>query len=158
MTILAAGDADFADLLAAGRVQGRAAAEGGIAPDPVLDMLRGVAARVRPHCDPAAWWIVDADEIVGLCSIVSEPSGDGSISIGYGVASSRQGRGAATRAVGEVLEWAGTRPDLTGVTAETAVDNPASHRVLERNGFVRVGVRTDAEDGELIGWRCVVAR
>jgi RimJ/RimL family protein N-acetyltransferase len=33
------------------------------------------------------------------------------------------------------------------------VQNIASQRVLERNGFARIGERSDLEDGELILWR-----
>ncbi|EGF89903.1 acetyltransferase GNAT family protein [Asticcacaulis biprosthecium C19] len=130
-------------------------ADGGIAPDTVLAMLRGLANTIRPTCDPAAWWIIEDDEIIGLCSITAGPT-DAAIDIGYGVATSRQGRGAASRGVGEVLKWATERPDLIAVTAETSVANLASQRVLERNGFQRAGTRTDAEDGELICWRKAV--
>ena len=37
--------------------------------------------------------------------------------------------------------------------AETSVENRASQRVLERNGFVRCGERVDPEDGVLVAWR-----
>jgi RimJ/RimL family protein N-acetyltransferase len=37
--------------------------------------------------------------------------------------------------------------------AETALTNPASARVLEKNGFVVTGTRIDPEDGALRCWR-----
>ena len=43
------------------------------------------------------------------------------------------------------------------VNAETSIDNIASQRVLERNGFARVGERVDEEDGPLYCWRKVLA-
>jgi RimJ/RimL family protein N-acetyltransferase len=43
------------------------------------------------------------------------------------------------------------------VSAETRVDNIASQRVLERNGFVQIGERVDAEDGPLICWQAMTA-
>ena len=150
--ILVAEDGDFEALAKGDLVRGRPVAEGGIAPPPVMDMLRGLAARVRPVCDPAAWWIIENDEIVGLCSIVAVPTQAAVIDIGYGVADSRKGQGAATRAVGEVLAWARENPGLRTVTAETSVTNPASQKVLERNGFARIGSRVDDEDGDLICW------
>jgi RimJ/RimL family protein N-acetyltransferase len=42
---------------------------------------------------------------------------------------------------------------VRGVNAETSVKNPSSQRVLERNGFARVGERVDEEDGPVIVWR-----
>lgn len=157
MTILPAEDADFEALTEAGLVRGLRVAEGGVAPTPVMEMLRELACQVRSSCSPAAWWILDGGDIVGLCSIKAGPSEGGEIDIGYGVAASRQGRGAATRAVGEVLGWARLRKELTAVTAETSARNPASQRVLERNGFIPIGTRTDPEDGELICWRATVS-
>lgn len=155
--LLPAEDADFEALHVGGLVRGRRVAEGGIAPAPVMEMLQALALKIRSACSPAAWWILDDGEVVGLCSITAGPSADGAIDIGYGVAASRQGRGAATRAVNEVLAWARLREDLTAVTAETSVSNPASQRVLERNGFLRIGTRIDPEDGELICWQASVA-
>ena len=38
------------------------------------------------------------------------------------------------------------------MTAETAVDNLASQRVLEKNGFVRTGVGSNDDDGDLVLW------
>lgn len=157
MTILPAEDADFETLNEAGLVRGRPVADGGVAPTPVMEMLRELARKIGGGFSPAAWWIVDEGEIVGLCSITAGPSEEGAIDIGYGVAGSRQGRGAATRAVSEILDWARLREDLTAVTAETSISNPASQRVLERNGFIRIGTRTDPEDGELICWRASVS-
>ena len=154
--ILPAEDEDFEALLLGKPIQDLRSG-GRIAPDPVIQMLRDLANRIRATCDPAAWWMVEADEVVGLCSITSGPSAEGVIDIGYGVSDSHEGRGVAIRAVGEVLKWARLRSDLTAVTAETSIHNPASQRVLERNGFVRTGARTDAEDGDLICWRIPVA-
>jgi len=151
--IVAAQDADFAIFAEGGRVGGRRLADGGIAPESIMQMLRGLASKIRPACDPAAWWMVEDDEIVGLCSITAGPGENATIDIGYGVAEVCRGRGVATRAICEVLTWAAGRPDIDAVTAETSVDNPASQRVLERNGFVRVGTRIDVEDGDLICWR-----
>lgn len=137
--LMAAEDADFTALAAGGPVRGIAVAEGGVAPPPVLEMLRNLAARMRPGCDPAAWLIVEDGEVVGLCSVTAGPDLHGVIDIGYGVAETRQGRGAAGRAVGDVLAWARSRPELSAVTAETSIHNRPSQRVLERNGFVRTG-------------------
>jgi RimJ/RimL family protein N-acetyltransferase len=117
-------------------------------------MLNRLAADIGAEFSPSAWMNVEDDEIVGLCSVITVPQ-DGKIHIGYGAAPSRQGRGCTTRAIGQLLKWARNDPRVALVSAETGVDNIASHLVLERNGFVRIGERVDAEDGPLICWEAV---
>lgn len=123
-----------------------------IAPPEILEMLAGVAANVWATFSPASWLIVENGEVAGLCSITRPPE-QGVVDIGYGVASSRQGRGYAGRAVAEIAAWAESRADVTALTAETSTTNLASQGVLARNGFVRTGERVDDEDGPLICWR-----
>jgi RimJ/RimL family protein N-acetyltransferase len=124
-----------------------------IAPAEVLQMLADVAGRVRETFAPASWLIVDDNEVVGLCS-VKRPPQDGAIEIGYGIAPSRQNRGIAGRAIGDIAAWARTNPQVQAIIAETSPANIASQRVLARNGFIKVGERLDEEDGLLICWRC----
>jgi len=145
--------ADYAALLTNCAPRGYQLADSAIAPPEVIEMLANVAATVREHFTPASWLIVEDDEIVGLCSITRPPV-EGVIDIGYGVAPSRQGRGAATRAIRDIVAWASTQPEVAGITAETSISNPASQRVLAANGFSRIGERLDEEDGQLICWHC----
>jgi len=42
------------------------------------------------------------------------------------------------------------------LTAQTAVDNAASARVLEANAFRRMGALKHSEDGVLMAWRLVI--
>ena len=117
----------------------------------VLAMLADLNSGIAAAFQPSAWLIVQEKEIVGLCSIVRPPS-DGEVHIGYGVAPSRAGRGFATAAVAELLDWARGDHRVRRITAETALENHASHRVLQRNGFLRTGQRVDPEDGLLQCW------
>jgi RimJ/RimL family protein N-acetyltransferase len=123
-----------------------------IAPPDVLEMLARLAAEIGAEFSPSAWMMVEDGEVVGLCSVVRMPR-DGEIPIGYGVAPARQGRGCTTRAIGQLLEWGRSDPRVARISAETGVENVASQRVLERNGFVRTGERIDAEDGPVICWQ-----
>ncbi|HEY0594761.1 GNAT family N-acetyltransferase [Sphingopyxis sp.] len=142
---------DYASLIR-GRAPGTyTLADTPIAPPPVLVMLAGVAETVRCTFAPASWLIVDGNEIVGLCSVTRPPE-NGIIDIGYGIAPSRQGRGFATGAIADVVSWAVRRAEVSAVTAETGIENFASQKVLERNGFARIGERYDEEDGPLISW------
>ena len=123
-----------------------------IAPPDVLEMLARLAAEIGAEFSPSAWMMVEDGEIVGLCSIARIPQ-DGEIHIGYGVAPARQGRGCTTRAIAQLLEWGRSDPRVALISAETGVENIASQRVLERNGFIRTGERIDAEDGPVICWQ-----
>ena len=62
-----------------------------------------------------------------------------SCSVGYWLAESAQGRGLATRAVGEATEIAFEVLRLHRVQAETLTHNLRSQRVLHRLGFVQYG-------------------
>ncbi len=149
--------ADALDALRAGRAVTpyRLVDDSVVAPAPVLAMLADLAETIRAQFEPAAWLIVEGGEIVGLLSVV-KPYVPQRIEIGYGMASSRQNRGATGRAIGELLDWARTDPRLTVVAAETGDSNLASQRVLERNGFVCTGQRIDREDGPLLLWEAAV--
>ena len=145
-------DRDFGWLLGEdSRSDGLRLCVGGIAPDPVTAMLRGVAASIAETTDePVAWMIVEDDEVVGMTSFTRQRA-DGGYDIGYGVAPAHEGRGIMTRALAELVRIAPLHGHH-GLTAETSVDNPASQRVLEKNGFAATGTRHDPEDGALITW------
>ena len=48
-------------------------------------------------------------------------------------------RGYTTEAITRLVAWAFEHPDVERVFADTAGDNTASQRVLEKAGFVNVG-------------------
>lgn len=145
---------DYASLLSGHGPRSFTLADTPIAPVGILQMLADIDARVAATFNPASWLIVEQGEVAGLCSIVRPPDGD-QIAIGYGIAPSRQGRGIAGRAVGEIVAWARGDDRVGAITAETAVANIASQRLLIRNGFIQAGERIDDEDGPLLCWRCV---
>jgi RimJ/RimL family protein N-acetyltransferase len=122
---------------------------GGVEAPNVLAHIR----RMRVSHPEGHWMIVADGEAVGLCGIKARPSPRGDVEIGYGVAASRRRRGHATAAVAALVEAAQRLPGVRTIVACTALDNVASQRVLERNGFKRTGRRPDPDDGELIVWR-----
>ncbi len=128
-------------------------AEGSLGSPEVLAMLRDLARSVAGEFAPSAWMMVEGSEVVGLCSVVRLDVANRSIDIGYGIAASRRERSIAGRAIAEIVRWARSDPRVDAVTADTSVDYIASQRVLERNGFERVGTRIDPEDGPMICWR-----
>ena len=78
---------------------------------------------------------------------------DGVADIGYGFNPSLWNRGYATEIVTAFSDWLLEQPELHAVTADTAVTNPASGRVLEKAGFAQVGTGFDEDDGDLLLWR-----
>jgi [ribosomal protein S5]-alanine N-acetyltransferase len=63
-----------------------------------------------------------------------------SCSVGYWLSEAATGRGLATAALRELIADAFGKLGLHRVQAETLPHNIASQRVLERNGFVRIGM------------------
>ena len=63
-----------------------------------------------------------------------------SCSVGYWVSQSVTGRGVATAALREIIGVAFGALGLHRIQGETLLDNVASQRVLERNGFARIGM------------------
>ena len=85
--------------------------------------------------------ILDGGRIAGAVSVsnvVRDPLE--SATLGYWVAERLNGRGLATRAVGEVIGIAFEDLGLHRLEAATLVDNTPSQRVLEKNGFERIGL------------------
>ena len=147
---------DYASLLRGDAPRHFTLADTPVAPVEVLQMLADLADRIERGFAPASWLIVEGGEVVGLCSVTRPPE-EGVIDIGYGVAPSRQGCGHAGRAVRDVVAWAREEPRVQAITAETSPANLPSQRVLAAAGFVRSGERVDAEDGQLLCWRCTTA-
>jgi [ribosomal protein S5]-alanine N-acetyltransferase len=85
--------------------------------------------------------ILDGDAIAGTLNSSNVRRDDfQSGSIGYWVDGSRNGRGLATAAVGDAVRYAFGELGVHRLEAATLVDNLASQRVLEKNGFERIGL------------------
>ena len=130
-------------------------APGGVDEKFVVSLLRDLVKILHQAGCRSHWLIVDDAEVVGLCGFKRPPSPSGEAEIGYGVAQSRRGRGHATRAVALMVERA-RQEGASTLVAESAVANPASRLVLERNGFTRTGTRHDPDDGDLLLWTKVL--
>ena len=151
MRLVPARDAHFAWMLGeAAAPEGLALPPGGVDTPPILRWLR----RTLPQLGGAgSWLMIDAGEVVGACGYKHAPTPAGDVEVGYGVAPERRGRGYARLAGGLLLEAARADPRVRAITAETAVANAASQRVLAGQGFFKVGRGWDDEEGETIRWR-----
>lgn len=114
--------------------------------------VRALVQRLRQRGCNDNWMMVAGNEVVGLCGFKNPPA-DSDVEIGYNVWPARQRHGHATRAVAEMIALAKDNTDIVALVAETSVDNLASQRALETNGFQSAGTRNDPEDGEVIRWR-----
>jgi RimJ/RimL family protein N-acetyltransferase len=124
-------------------------------PPAILDLLRGIAAAHRAQRVCGMWLIVQEGWVTGSCGYM-RPIAQGAAEIGYGITASWRGQGLATQAVGALVTIS-TRRGLSLLTADTAVSNIASQRVLQNNGFSPCGERTDPADGDLLQWRLPLA-
>ena len=87
------------------------------------------------------WAIVDDGRIAGMIGIADVIRGAVQLAnVGYWVDRAHNGRGLATAAVADVVEFAFGEAGLHRLEAGTLVDNHASQRVLEKNGFERYGL------------------
>jgi ribosomal-protein-alanine N-acetyltransferase len=85
--------------------------------------------------------VVAGKNIVGAINLSNVVRGAfQSANVGYWVAESHSGKGYATRALGLMCERAFGELALHRVEAGTLLHNVASQRVIEKNGFTRIGV------------------
>jgi ribosomal-protein-alanine N-acetyltransferase len=84
-----------------------------------------------------SWLVISQADgnIIGDIGFKGRPSANKDVEIGYGLLERYQNNGYATEAVGALVDWALSRPDVATVFAETTVTNRASIRVLEKIGF-----------------------
>ena len=84
--------------------------------------------------------VAEGGEVVGRVNLFKVA--DGSAELGYRIAQKAAGQGLATAAVRKICELAVTEYGLTSLCARVTLDNPASGKVLEHNGFVAIGELT----------------
>lgn len=84
---------------------------------------------------------------VGGIGFFGPPGEDGAVELGYGLVAAARGRGVATEALRAAVVLARAN-GATEVKADTALDNLASQRVLDKAGF-----RETHRDDELIYYR-----
>lgn len=90
------------------------------------------------------------NKIIGSCGFKNAPM-NGRVEVGYGVASAARCHGAATAALGQLLEMAFAAGEKE-VMAEIEPANLASGRVVQKLGFVAVGHRIDEEGERVVQW------
>lgn len=73
--------------------------------------------------------------VIGDIGFHGPPDQEGSVTVGYGLASSARGYGYATEALRALVAWALAQPEVVRVEADTTHANLQSQRVMERAGM-----------------------
>ncbi|MGB3078050.1 MAG: GNAT family N-acetyltransferase [Saprospiraceae bacterium] len=113
-------------------------------------ILPNVSDPTKNYLYNTLWTIISKSEnqMVGDICIVGEPNTEGEIEIGYGTYEDYRGKGYMSEAVGAMIEWAKSEPDVLLIVAATDKNNIASYRILEKHNF-----RKSDETESLFHWR-----
>jgi len=113
-------------------------------------ILLNVANPSKNYLYYTLWTAISKAEnrMIGDLCIVGEPNEGGEIEIGYGTYDDYQGRGYMTEIVGGIISWAKSQPAVKSIKASTEKMNLASHKVLQKNQFIKKN-----ESGKAIHWR-----
>lgn len=85
--------------------------------------------------------ILDGDgRILGCCGVNGIDRERRTANLGYWVRTSAAGRGAAPKAVRQLVDWVRSHTDLERLEIVCAVGNPRSQRVAEKVGALRNGI------------------
>lgn len=104
------------------------------------------ADALRPLADhpddtgPGTFLVLEDEVVVGDVGWFGPPDEDGTCEVGWGLAPSARGRGVATEAVRQLLEWVHGQ-GARWVRAEVRPDNAPSLALAARLGFEDVGER-----------------
>lgn len=91
------------------------------------------------------------NKMVGDICMYGEADERGQVEIGYGTYEEFQNKGYMTEIVGAMIQWITTQRDIKFVIASTEKFNTPSFRVLEKNGFIKIG-----ETDKLVHWKLPV--
>ncbi len=121
------------------------------------DALKWMLGQFESGAWPLEWPMVlfllaEEPVVIGAGGYKGGPH-DGTVEIGYGVATAYRGQGLATEAARELVAYALEQDRQIGVTAKTLPEESASTHVLEKCGFRRDGEMVDPSDGPVWCWR-----
>jgi len=113
-------------------------------------ILPNVADKTKNYLYSTLWTAIlkTENKMIGDLCIIGEPNADGEIEIGYGTYEEFQNKGLMTEIVQGIIEWVKSQPKVKSIIASTDKTNKASFRVLEKNGFVKIG-----ETETLLNWK-----
>jgi [ribosomal protein S5]-alanine N-acetyltransferase len=118
-------------------------------------ILPNVADKTKNYLYSTLWTAISKTEnkMVGDLLIVGEPNAEGEIEIGYGTYDEFQNKGFMTEMVRAMIEWTKTQHSVKSIIASTDKTNTPSFKVLENNGFIKIG-----ETETLFNWKLEINR
>jgi RimJ/RimL family protein N-acetyltransferase len=102
------------------------------------EAMEGLYSEALKRPDKYRWYtnwqliLKSENKAIGSACFMKEPDENHQVEIGYGMNDDYRNHGYTTEAVKAMCEWALSQPDVESVIAQTDVNNPASHRVLEK--------------------------
>jgi len=102
-----------------------------------------------------AWVYISSvmNRLLGTGGFKGAPDADGVVEIEYSMLTSYREQGLATEGVVALLDWAYSHDQVKSVIAHTRDDRDASHRVLEKAGFVQGKTHAEPDEGfDVIAW------
>lgn len=122
---------------------------------PHIDLYLGVLEKDPSQQYWGPWFVMlkENGEIIGDIGFKGRPSEDRMVEIGYGFVEDRRNQGFATESARALIDWAFKTNEVHFLVAETAKDNFASIRVLEKLGMEKI----DEKDG-IIYWQLLKDR
>lgn len=105
------------------------------------EMLDGCKADPKNRLWYTAWEIFLREDNTSIGDLgLKGPQKNGAVEIGYGLSEPYWGKGYATEAVRVLIDWAFSQENVYFVEAETAPENAASQRILEKLKFQADGI------------------
>ncbi|MEO7146384.1 MAG: GNAT family protein [Terrimesophilobacter sp.] len=106
--------------------------------DAELDPLRVLATATNTPTDFTLYQMrLRISEVaIGGIGFFGPPDSEGTVEVGFGLVEAERGKGLATESIKTMIEFA-KRSGARRIRADTAVDNLASQRVLQKAGFAQ---------------------
>jgi len=123
--------------------------------DKAMEWMRDELLAKPEHAGWYSWIYISPvlNRLMGIGGFKGAPDAKGEVEIGYSMLTSFREQGLATEGVMALINWAYSHDDVKLVTAKTRSDRNASHRVLEKAGFVEGARFYDEDEGfEVISW------
>ena len=121
--------------------------------------LRKVLENKEQYMWETNWMVVLKEKNCSIAGVMIKgcPNNKGEVIIGYGTEESYQNKGYMTEAISGLIKWIFENPKALSIVADTDKNNGPSHRVLEKNGFLKynetVVTYSNGEVEELVWWK-----
>ena len=112
-----------------------------------------MADKTRNYLYSTIWTVISKtdNKMVGDICMYGEPNAKGEVEIGYGTYDEFRNKGFMTEIVHGITRWIAAQSIVKSIIASTDKVNTASFKVLEKNGFIKMG-----ETETLFNWKLTI--